>query len=117
MNFFNWFRRPEPRKGLHFGKEAAEWAGTRFPGHLQPVAACLAELLCEQLGVGLSSIEPTSTFIEDLQMDDLEPVEVVMALEEEFGVTIPDEDCEQLETVAVLVEYLYQRLPPDLRET
>jgi len=46
----------------------------------------------------------------DLRMDDLEPVELLMALEEELGIVIPEEDCEPLSKVGNLVEYLHRRL-------
>ena len=46
-------------------------------------------------------------------MDDLEPVEFVMALEQELDIKIPDEDCTRLNTVSALVSYLYERLTPN----
>lgn len=74
------------------------------------MAAFVVELLCHQIGVELTAIEPATTFTVDLQMDDLEPVEFVMALEEELGIHIPDVDCGRLGTVSALVSYLYERL-------
>lgn len=111
-NPFLWFGRIPPR-GLHSGKAAARWSSTRFPPHLQPIAAYVADLLCEQLGVTLSCIEPTTTFVADLRMDELEPVEVVMALEEDLSISIPDADCTRLNTVTDLVSYLHERLSPN----
>jgi acyl carrier protein len=77
---------------------------------LQAVAAFVAEVLCEQIGVPLSQLEPATRFTEDLGMDELEPVEFVMALEDDLEFSIPDEDCARLGTVAVLVWYLHERI-------
>lgn len=81
------------------------------------MAAFVAELLCEQLGVGFEQLEPQTRFLEDLAMDDLEPVEIVMALEEELGISIPQEDCAGLGTVEELVRYLHGRMTNGAGET
>ena len=86
------------------------WARSYFPEAQQSLAADVASILVEQLGVSLKSLYPTARFIEDLGVDDLDAVEVVMALEEEFEFSIPDDDCECLMTVVELVEYLYRRV-------
>jgi acyl carrier protein len=112
VSLFTWFRRRQPR-GLHWSPAAAHWASTRFPPHLQPVAAFVGEILCEQLHIPLSVIEPSTQFATDLRMDELEPVELVMALEEDLGIVIPDEDCAQLQAVADLISYLYRRVSED----
>ena len=114
MKLFQWFRRTPPR-GIHAGEAATRWASTRFAAHLQPIAAYVAEVLGEQVGVDLSTIEPTSTFLIDLRMDDLEPDEFVMALEEDLGIEIPDKDCAHLDTVSAMVSYLYERLSLNAR--
>src|SRR6188508_2036400 len=103
------FRPPNPR-GIHFGKQAVEWAQSRFPEELRPMAAFVADLLREQLGVGFAQLEPHTRFIEDLGMDDLEPVEVLMALEDDLGIEISDADAEHLLTISGLVQYLHDRL-------
>jgi acyl carrier protein len=110
MKLLSWlFGTTQPR-GIHFGKAAAAWASTRLPAPLQSVAAYVADLLCEQLGVTLSHIEPTTTFTTDLQMDENEPVEFVMVLEEDLCISIPDDDYTRLTTVQDLVLYLHKRL-------
>ena len=116
MKLFDWFRSRQPR-GIHSGEAAAEWARCRFPPEFRPIAAYVADLLCEQLGVNLSSIEPATAFTTDLRMDELEPVEVVMALDEDLGVSIPDKDCAQLMTVADLVKYLHERISSKSRNS
>jgi acyl carrier protein len=101
---------PRRSRGLHSGEEAKQWASLRFEPHLQPLAAWVAELIRDIAGVEWSAIEPAATFISDLRMDELEPVEMVMAIESELGISVPDEDAESLATVADLIGYLDRRL-------
>jgi acyl carrier protein len=63
-------------------------------------------IIAEQLGVGEDEIKTTSSFIEDLGADSLDIVELVMAMEEEFEVEIPDEEAENIKTVADAVNYV-----------
>lgn len=64
------------------------------------------EIIVEQLGVNAEQVVPEAKFIEDLGADSLDTVELVMAFEEEFGVEVPDEDAEKLQTVSNVTEYL-----------
>lgn len=64
------------------------------------------EVIVEQLGVKESEVVLGASFVDDLGADSLDLVELVMALEEEFGVEIPDEDAEQLTTVGEVVDYI-----------
>ncbi|MCF7908717.1 MAG: acyl carrier protein [Candidatus Omnitrophica bacterium] len=64
------------------------------------------DIISEQLGVKKEEIKPESSFIDDLGADSLDTVEVVMALEEEFGIEIPDEDAEKITTVGEAVKYI-----------
>ena len=57
------------------------------------------QIIVEQLGVDESEVTPTASFIDDLGADSLDTVELVMALEEGFGMEIPDEDAEKITTV------------------
>ena len=66
------------------------------------------EIICEQLGVSEEEVTPQASFIEDLGADSLDIVELVMALEEEFGLDIPDEDADKLKTVGDAMSYLRQ---------
>jgi acyl carrier protein len=60
----------------------------------------------EQLGVAEEEVTPEASFVDDLGADSLDVVELVMALEEEFGVEIPDEDAEKIITVGEAVKYI-----------
>ncbi|MCH7690673.1 MAG: acyl carrier protein [candidate division Zixibacteria bacterium] len=63
-------------------------------------------IIIEQLGVEESQVTETAKFVEDLGADSLDTVELVMALEEEFTVEIPDEDAEKIATVGDAVKYI-----------
>jgi acyl carrier protein len=63
-------------------------------------------IIADQLGVGEDEVKATSSFIEDLGADSLDIVELVMALEEEFEVEIPDEEAENIKTVQDAVNYV-----------
>jgi acyl carrier protein len=64
----------------------------------------------DQLGVDESEVTPQASFVDDLGADSLDTVELVMALEEEFGIEIPDEDAEKLLTVEDVVKYIEAKL-------
>ena len=66
---------------------------------MSSVADKVKKIVVEQLGVSEDQVTPEAKFIEDLGADSLDQVELVMALEEEFGSDIPDEDAEKLTTV------------------
>ena len=63
-------------------------------------------IIVEQLGVAETSVEMDSSFIDDLGADSLDIVELIMALEEEFDLEIPDADAEKVVTVGDVVEYI-----------
>ncbi len=64
------------------------------------------KIVVEQLGVDEAEVKLDSSFIDDLGADSLDTVELVMALEEEFGAEIPDEDAEKITTVQAAVDYI-----------
>ena len=70
------------------------------------VADKVKKIVVEQLGVSEDQVTPEAKFIEDLGADSLDQVELVMALEEEFGSDIPDEDAEKLTTVGDAIKYV-----------
>ena len=69
-------------------------------------------IIVEQLGVDEDEVKGTSSFVDDLGADSLDVVELVMALEEEFGIEIGDEDAEKLTTVRHVVEYIAAHAKP-----
>jgi acyl carrier protein len=69
------------------------------------------QIIVEQLGVDESEVTPTASFIDDLGADSLDTVELVMALEEGFGIEIPDEDAEKITTVKDAINYIESHMP------
>ncbi len=64
------------------------------------------EVVVEQLNANPDEVKEDSKFVEDLGADSLDVVELVMALEEKFGIEIPDEDAEKIQTVGDAVNYI-----------
>jgi acyl carrier protein len=73
------------------------------------VAEKVKEIIVEQLGVTPEQVTPEASFIEDLGADSLDTVELVMALEEEFDIQIPDEEAEKITTVQQAVDYIVNK--------
>ena len=69
------------------------------------------QIIVEQLGVDETEVTPTASFIDDLGADSLDTVELVMALEEGFGIEIPDEDAEKITTVKDAINYIESHQP------
>ena len=67
------------------------------------------EIIVEQLGVKPEQVTPEAKFIEDLGADSLDTVELVMALEEEFGNEIPDEQAEKLQSVSDVIKFVEEQ--------
>lgn len=70
----------------------------------------IKSIIAEQLGVKPEEVTPQASFIEDLGADSLDTVELVMALEEEFEIEIPDEDAEKMASVGDAVKYIEEKL-------
>ena len=73
------------------------------------VADKVKSIIAEQLGVKPEEVTPAASFIDDLGADSLDTVELVMALEEEFGIEIPDEDAEKMTTVGEAIKYIEEK--------
>jgi acyl carrier protein len=67
------------------------------------------KIIADQLGVEHDEVTPEASFVDDLGADSLDTVELVMALEEEFGIEIPDEEAEKILTVQQAVDYVKER--------
>lgn len=74
------------------------------------VADTLRRIVIEYLGVDEEEVTPTASFVDDLGADSLDEVEILMAVEEDFGIEIPDEDAEGVRRVGEAVEYIERRL-------
>jgi acyl carrier protein len=72
----------------------------------KPIDQRVKDIIVEQLGVKPEQVVPTAKFIEDLGADSLDTVELVMALEEEFGIEVPDEQAEKLQSVGDVIKYV-----------
>ena len=73
---------------------------------MSEIADKVKAIVVEQLGVNEDQVTPEAKFVEDLGADSLDQVELVMALEEEFGADIPDEEAEKLTTVGDAIAYV-----------
>jgi acyl carrier protein len=72
----------------------------------EEIAERVKGIIVDQLGVSLEEVTPAASFIEDLGADSLDIVELIMALEEEYDMEIPDEDAEKIQTVDDVVKYI-----------
>lgn len=70
------------------------------------IAEKVKEIIVEQLGVDSEEVTAEASFVNDLGADSLDTVELVMALEEEFNIEIPDEEAEKLDTVGKAIDYI-----------
>jgi acyl carrier protein len=69
----------------------------------------IREIIVDQLGVAAEEVVPEASFIDDLGADSLDIVELVMAIEEEFGLEIPDEDAERMQNIGDAISYVEER--------
>lgn len=74
------------------------------------IFARIKAIIVDQLGIDDADVVLDASFIDDLGADSLEIVELIMALEEEFGIAIPDEDVEKIRTVGHAVEYIKENM-------
>ena len=78
-------------------------------GNGMSISEKVKSIIVEQLGAKPEEVTPTASFVNDLGADSLDTVELVMALEEEFGVEIPDEDAEKIMTVEDAIKYIEKK--------
>ncbi len=68
------------------------------------------KIICEQLDVDEKDVVPKASFVDDLGADSLDQVELIMAMEEEFGISIPDDDAEKIGAVEDAINYIVKAL-------
>ena len=73
---------------------------------METVEQRVKKIVAEQLGVNDADIKPESTFVDDLGADSLDTVELVMELEEEFDINIPDDAAEKIQTVGQAIKFI-----------
>jgi acyl carrier protein len=76
---------------------------------MSEMAMQVKEIIARELGVEQEKVTDEASFVEDLGTDSLDTVELVMAFEEEFGIEIPDEDAEQMQTVGQAIAYMQKK--------
>jgi len=77
---------------------------------MSEIAVRVKKIVVEQLGVDEDKVADNANFVEDLGADSLDTVELVMALEEEFGIEIPDEDAEKIVSVDQAISYVSENI-------
>jgi len=80
--------------------------GTRRKGFMADIEAKVKGIICEQLNVAEEDVVSEASFVDDLGADSLDQVELIMAMEEEFDLSIPDEDAEKIATVQDVIDYI-----------
>jgi acyl carrier protein len=70
----------------------------------------VSQLIVDQLGVSVEEIKPEVSFLDDLGADSLDIVELVMAMEEEFDIEIPDDDAEKIQTIGEAFAYIKEKV-------
>ena len=76
---------------------------------MSDVGQKVRSIIAEQLGVKVEEVTDPASFVDDLGADSLDTVELVMALEEEFGIEIPDEEAEKMTNVGEAIRYVEQK--------
>lgn len=94
----------------HSAGVAAAWGGDCLAATQQEIYEKLKKIIVEQLGVDETDVTMEASFVDDLNADSLDLVELIMSLEEEFGTEISDEDAEKIKTVGDAVQYIEEKV-------
>jgi len=76
----------------------------------QSIEERVIKIVCDQMGATADKVTLETSFINDLGADSLDTVELVMEFEDEFDITIPDEDAEKIQTIGTAVDYIQSKL-------
>jgi acyl carrier protein len=82
--------------------------GTKVPEEINDIETKVIGIVSEQMGVDKSEITRETSFVNDLNADSLDTVELVMEFEDEFELSIPDEEAEKIQTVGQAIDYITQ---------
>ena len=89
---------------------APEEKGPKFSKDGKPIGEKVIEIVCEQMGTTKDKVTPNTSFVNDLGADSLDTVELVMEFEDEFDLSIPDEDAEKIQTVGDAIKYIEENV-------
>ncbi|HEY0550437.1 MAG TPA: phosphopantetheine-binding protein [Verrucomicrobiae bacterium] len=90
-------------------ENADAWAAKWFAGPQQAAASGVAQLVIAGVGGDLDRLSAETRFIEDLALNELQRVQLVMAVEQQFNVEISDEDADGIDTIAQLIEWVHTK--------
>ncbi|MBX4200514.1 acyl carrier protein [Candidatus Parcubacteria bacterium] len=100
-------KEPEPKAEIEIvPRVVPETAGVAQPVTSSSVEERVIDIVCENLGVNKEQVTRQTAFVEDIGADSLDIVELVMELEEQFEITIPDDQAEQIKTVGEAIDYV-----------
>jgi acyl carrier protein len=95
-------------------EQSATWAARHYSGEICHVAARVMFCLMDSLGEDPEHLSPASAFFTDIDLDDFNDVLLVEAVEEEFKISIPDQDAEAFLSLGQLIEYINKQLEHDI---
>lgn len=101
------------RTASWMSEQSASWAARHYSAKTQDVAARVMFRLMGQLAEDPNRLSPASAFYNDIDLHDLADVELTIAVEEEFAISIPEQDAVGILTIGELIEYVQRRLQDD----
>jgi len=96
--------------GADDGQDVGSLGGGRHVPEIADIEVKVKKIVAEQMGVAEDEITRDTSFVNDLNADSLDTVELVMQFEEEFELSIPDEEAEKIQTVGMAIDYIKAHL-------